>query len=188
MVEKNATPSNSTARGETDAIPPFPADLNLPHATANGYTKDEKKRASRIEFDRQSPDPDPDIETTMLEIVSRLTGYPVEMLGLDMDIEAELGIDSIKRVEILSNLEEAIPDLPAVSPEIMGSLKTLGQIVEFVKQPGGGPAAEARACLLRLVEERCKDSRGPADAGRAAIRPGRQGIMVEAIRKLQNPL
>ena len=62
----------------------------------------------------------------MLEVVSRLTGYPEEMLGLDMDIEAELGIDSIKRVEILSTLEEKMPDLPAVSPDMIGSLKTLG--------------------------------------------------------------
>jgi NAD(P)-dependent dehydrogenase (short-subunit alcohol dehydrogenase family) len=68
----------------------------------------------------------------MLDVVGRLTGYPVEMLGLDMDIEAELGIDSIKRVEILSALEEQMPDLPAVSPEIMGTLKTLGQISEYL--------------------------------------------------------
>ncbi len=71
-------------------------------------------------------------------MVGRLTGYPAEMLGLDMDIEAELGIDSIKRVEILSALEEKIPDLPAVSPEIMGSLKTLGQIAEFFVESNDG--------------------------------------------------
>jgi len=73
-----------------------------------------------------------DIERTMLEVVSELTGYPIETLGLDMDIEADLGIDSIKRVEILSTLEEKVPDLPSVSPEIIGTLKTLGQIVEYM--------------------------------------------------------
>ncbi|HUV50570.1 MAG TPA: SDR family NAD(P)-dependent oxidoreductase, partial [Anaerolineae bacterium] len=66
------------------------------------------------------------------EVVSSLTGYPVEMLNLDMDIEADLGIDSIKRVEILSTIEEKMPDLPSVSPEIMGKLKTLGQIAEHL--------------------------------------------------------
>ncbi len=76
-----------------------------------------------------------EIVTTMLAVVSQLTGYPVEMLGLDMDIEAELGIDSIKRVEILSALEEKMPALPAVSPEIMGTLKTLGQISEYLSGP-----------------------------------------------------
>jgi acyl transferase domain-containing protein len=52
------------------------------------------------------------IRNNMLEVVSNLTGYPVEMLNLDMDIEADLGIDSIKRVEILSTIEEKMPDRP----------------------------------------------------------------------------
>nr|NCR73224.1 acyltransferase domain-containing protein [Microcystis aeruginosa LG13-12] len=40
----------------------------------------------------------------LVELVSDRTGYPGEMLGLDQDLEAELGIDSIKRVEILGAL------------------------------------------------------------------------------------
>jgi hypothetical protein len=36
------------------------------------------------------------LEAQLLEIVSERTGYPPDMLGLDVDIEAELGIDSIK--------------------------------------------------------------------------------------------
>jgi NAD(P)-dependent dehydrogenase (short-subunit alcohol dehydrogenase family)/acyl carrier protein len=82
------------------------------------------------------------VEATLLEVVSQLTGYPGEMLGMDMDIESELGIDSIKRVEILSTLEEKMPDLPTVSPDIMGSLKTLGQIAEFI---GSGQHAKSSA-------------------------------------------
>ena len=61
---------------------------------------------------------------TLVEVVSTLTGYPVEMLTPDMDIETDLGIDSIKRVEILSAMEEKMPRLPAVPPDIMGELKT----------------------------------------------------------------
>ncbi|MFO0659219.1 MAG: phosphopantetheine-binding protein [Polyangiaceae bacterium] len=38
----------------------------------------------------------------MLTIVAEKTGYPAEMLGADMELEADLGIDSIKRVEILA--------------------------------------------------------------------------------------
>jgi acyl transferase domain-containing protein/NAD(P)-dependent dehydrogenase (short-subunit alcohol dehydrogenase family) len=73
------------------------------------------------------------LTSALLEVVSALTGYPVDMLGLDMDIEADLGIDSIKRVEILSALEEKMPGLPPVAPEDMGRLKTLGQIIEFMR-------------------------------------------------------
>lgn len=72
------------------------------------------------------------VELKLLDIVSELTGYPVEMLGTEMDIESDLGIDSIKRVEILSALEEKMPYLPRVSPDMMGTLKTLGQICDFL--------------------------------------------------------
>src|SRR5262249_60377038 len=43
----------------------------------------------------------------LLKIVGERTGYPPDMLDLDVDIEAELGIDSIKRVEILGNVQKA---------------------------------------------------------------------------------
>jgi acyl transferase domain-containing protein/NAD(P)-dependent dehydrogenase (short-subunit alcohol dehydrogenase family) len=72
------------------------------------------------------------IETTLIKVVSQLTGYPAEMLGLDMDIEADLGIDSIKRVEILSALQEKMPHLPAIAPENLGSLHTLGEVVNHL--------------------------------------------------------
>ncbi len=93
-----------------------------------------------------------DIEQALMQVVSELTGYPVEMLSADMDIEADLGIDSIKRVEILSAFEEKMPDLPAVAPEDLASLKTLGQIIAHVagaaqgaKVPGPAPQAEVPA-------------------------------------------
>jgi hypothetical protein len=73
-----------------------------------------------------------EISDCLTQIVSQLTGYPVEMLGLDMDIEADLGIDSIKRVEILSALEERMPHLPKVTPDMVGTLKSLGQICHFL--------------------------------------------------------
>ena len=72
------------------------------------------------------------IEKILLSTVSRLTGYPEETLALDMDLEADLGIDSIKKVEIFSCLEENIPGIVSIPPEIMGSLKTLGKITEYL--------------------------------------------------------
>ncbi len=85
-------------------------------------------------------------QAVLLEVVSRLTGYPPEMLGVDMDIEADLGIDSIKRVEILSALEEKIPGLRPVTPEDMPRLKTLSAMVSFftdrrAAEPPASPAA-----------------------------------------------
>ena len=71
------------------------------------------------------------------EVVSEKTGYPQEMLELDMELEADLGIDSIKRVEILAALQERLPEIPAIQSEQLGTLRTLRQIVAFTQaQPG----------------------------------------------------
>ncbi|MBD2385090.1 type I polyketide synthase [Cylindrospermum sp. FACHB-282] len=75
---------------------------------------------------------------TLLAITSEKTGYPVEMLELDMDMEADLGIDSIKRVEILGGLQELYPDLPKPNLEELGELRTIGQIVDYLQKLVGG--------------------------------------------------
>jgi len=50
------------------------------------------------------------IQKTLIEIVAEKTGYPPDMLDPDMGLDADLGIDSIKRVEILSALQDTLPD------------------------------------------------------------------------------
>jgi acyl carrier protein len=68
--------------------------------------------------------------------VSEKTGYPTEMLELGMDMEADLGIDSIKRVEILGALQDSFPDLPRPNPDELAEieLRTLGQIIEHIQR------------------------------------------------------
>ncbi|MEM6348373.1 MAG: beta-ketoacyl synthase N-terminal-like domain-containing protein, partial [Bacteroidota bacterium] len=51
------------------------------------------------------------LASMLLEVVSEKTGYPAEMLELNMDMEADLGIDSIKRVEIFGALTQKYPEL-----------------------------------------------------------------------------
>ena len=43
-----------------------------------------------------------------------------------MDMESDLGIDSIKRVEILGTAQEKIPSLPEI-PRALAELRTLGR-------------------------------------------------------------
>ena len=72
------------------------------------------------------------IRQVLLGVVAEKTGYPVEMLNLDMGLDADLGIDSIKRVEIMAALRSQLPDAPEIKPEHLGSLQTLQQIVDFL--------------------------------------------------------
>ncbi|MGN6695232.1 MAG: beta-ketoacyl synthase N-terminal-like domain-containing protein, partial [Aquihabitans sp.] len=78
-------------------------------------------------------------------IVSERTGYPVEMLDPDLDLEADLSIDSIKRIEIVGELAERIGlgglDESAVDEDMVEELaahKSLRGIVEWIE----GLAAE----------------------------------------------
>jgi acyl carrier protein len=73
-----------------------------------------------------------EITHALLEIVSEKTGYPTEMLEMGMDMEADLGIDSIKRVEILGAMQERFPELPKADAAVLAEMRTLGQITEFM--------------------------------------------------------
>jgi len=66
------------------------------------------------------------------------------MLTMDMELESDLGIDSIKRVEILSAMQDLVPELPEVDLAVMAGLATLGEIVGYLTEQAGGanpPAA-----------------------------------------------
>lgn len=77
--------------------------------------------------------PAPGVKNVLFEVVSRLTGFPVEMLEPEMNIESDLGVDSIKKVEIISELEKAFPDSEDLSAQRLGSVKTLGDICAAVE-------------------------------------------------------
>jgi acyl transferase domain-containing protein/NADP-dependent 3-hydroxy acid dehydrogenase YdfG len=102
--------------------------------------------------------PKPDIQSQLIAIVAEKTGYPADVLGLDMELESGLGIDSIKRVEIFSAVQQSIAGLPEVKPEHMASLRTLRQIVEFL-EAGSCPQAVApkrdiQSQLIAIVAEK----------------------------------
>ncbi|MCB1921485.1 MAG: SDR family oxidoreductase, partial [Candidatus Competibacteraceae bacterium] len=84
----------------------------------------------------QSEEKLPDLKNRLLTIASERTGYPPEMLGLDQDIEADLGIDSIKRVEILGLFRRSLPESVSqkLQPhmEAIATLPTFQQILDAV--------------------------------------------------------
>ena len=88
------------------------------------------------------------VEGVLLEVVAEKTGYPVGMLDLGMALDADLGVDSIKRVEILSALQERLPDAPVVKPEHLGTLHTLRDVAAFLAAASPAPASPASAYRL----------------------------------------
>src|SRR6185295_18598917 len=75
----------------------------------------------------------------LLSVVSERTGYPAEMIKLDQDIEADLGIDAIRRVEIIEVLSGRLP--PAAHAccvdrfETLSRAKTLATMLALLDPP-----------------------------------------------------
>src|SRR5207237_689775 len=123
--------------------PPVPAPAPLPPPPGGG----EPRRSLPATPPAARPAPAPsanglaaaDVPAILLAVVAEKTGYPAEMLDLSMALDADLGIDSIKRVEILSALQEKLPHAPQVKPEHLGSLHTLKDVADFLAGGGGGP-------------------------------------------------
>jgi acyl transferase domain-containing protein/NAD(P)H-dependent flavin oxidoreductase YrpB (nitropropane dioxygenase family)/NAD(P)-dependent dehydrogenase (short-subunit alcohol dehydrogenase family) len=74
---------------------------------------------------------EPKLTAELLKVVNERTGYPEDMLALDVDIEAELGIDSIKRVEILSVfVQNCLPSTVQLDMEELTKLRTFQAIIK----------------------------------------------------------
>lgn len=83
----------------------------------------------------------------VLNVVSERTGYPPEMLDLDLDLEADLGIDSIKRVEILGTIRKTQlspgQELGQEAMEEINGLKTLRGIIDWFTHVLGAHSRES---------------------------------------------
>ncbi|MGH2544527.1 MAG: phosphopantetheine-binding protein, partial [Ardenticatenaceae bacterium] len=72
------------------------------------------------------------ISSLLLRLVSDKTGYPVEMLNPALDLEADLGIDSIKRVEILGAFQQEAGVNLSQQMEELSARKTLQEMVSYL--------------------------------------------------------
>ncbi|MYT26781.1 hypothetical protein GTW69_42065, partial [Streptomyces sp. SID7760] len=88
-----------------------------------------------------------EVMDAVLEIVHTRTGYPRDMLDPELDLEADLSIDSIKRVEIIGALADRIglPTEPGGSAESaveeLSRIKTLRGVVDWVTSHAAAQAA-----------------------------------------------
>ncbi|MEU8528854.1 SDR family oxidoreductase [Streptomyces sp. NPDC048629] len=107
-----------------------------------------------------------DVQQVLLSVVAEKTGYPEEMLRPEMELETDLGIDSIKRVQILSVMRERVPGLGEFGVPDMARMRTLGAIAEAlggIEEPSStsqGPVAglssgvDVQQVLLSVVAEK----------------------------------
>ena len=112
-----------------------------------------------------------DYAATLTALVAERTGYPPEMLGFDADLEADLGIDSIKRVEILGAFQKALPaDLGAqmqAAMERFTKAKSLGAIVAELQRLA--PAAAPSLTVNVAVSSSAVAAAAPRDFSAALV-------------------
>ncbi len=122
----NQVPAPQSAPGGTPATRPSDVSLSSPDASTS--------------------DPE-QLIASLLEIVSERTGYPPDMLDPALDLEADLGIDSIKRVEILNSFRKILPlakqqQMEGGIEELAGT-KTLQGIMDWLRADATGTGLEA---------------------------------------------
>jgi acyl transferase domain-containing protein/NAD(P)H-dependent flavin oxidoreductase YrpB (nitropropane dioxygenase family)/NAD(P)-dependent dehydrogenase (short-subunit alcohol dehydrogenase family) len=97
------------------------------------------------------------LSSLLLEIVSQRTGYPLDMLDVAADLEADLSIDSIKRTEILGEVAGragltgdgagASGELDPRAIEELAALKTIEAIVDWITEKTNASDSPAESQL-----------------------------------------
>ena len=73
------------------------------------------------------------LSSVILEAIADKTGYPEDMIDGDMELEADLGIDSIKRVEIFADvLKKLSITLTSDQTEELSTLSTVEAIAGYL--------------------------------------------------------
>jgi NAD(P)-dependent dehydrogenase (short-subunit alcohol dehydrogenase family) len=83
-----------------------------------------------------------------MDIVAEKTGYPKEMLDLDLDLEADLGIDTVKQAEMFASVRAAY-NIPRDENLKLRDFPTLAHVIKF---------AQDRAGLVKPVATVAKDA------------------------------
>ncbi len=72
------------------------------------------------------------VTETVLAIVAEKTGYPTEMLELELDLEADLGVDTVKQAETFAAVRAAF-DIPRIEDLKLRDYPTLASVIQFVR-------------------------------------------------------
>ncbi|HYB72701.1 MAG TPA: C45 family autoproteolytic acyltransferase/hydrolase [Candidatus Sulfotelmatobacter sp.] len=92
--------------------------------------------------------PADELESFLVNFVCEQTGYPPEIVELDADLEADLGLDSIKKAHLFGELRERF-HLRPVGTLTLEEFPTLRHVLSFLRQamaqPAPAPAEDPRA-------------------------------------------
>jgi acyl transferase domain-containing protein len=90
------------------------------------------------------------VKERILDLVVEKTGYPKEMLDLDLDLEADLGVDTVKQAEMFAAIRE-IYNIPRDENRKLRDYPTLAHVIRFVygKRPDLSSPVPAAATIAQ---------------------------------------
>jgi acyl transferase domain-containing protein/acyl carrier protein/NAD(P)-dependent dehydrogenase (short-subunit alcohol dehydrogenase family) len=118
---------------------------------------------------------DPSVEK-VLAIVAEKTGYPRDMLELDLDLEADLGVDTVKQAEVFAMVRETF-GIARQDDLKLRDYPTLRHVIDYVKKNVGGVAAAAES-VPAPAEPAVVSSVAPSAPAPAASLPAAPEIAV----------
>ena len=73
------------------------------------------------------------VKERILALVAEKTGYPSDMLDLDLDLEADLGVDTVKQADLFASVRE-IYHIPRNEQIKLRDFPTLAHVIGFVHE------------------------------------------------------
>ncbi|MBT3452607.1 MAG: hypothetical protein HN444_04545, partial [Euryarchaeota archaeon] len=77
-----------------------------------------------------------DVDSQLVEIVVKHTGYPADFIEMDQDLEGELGIDTVKQAEIMGDVRDAF-SLPLDEDFVLSDHPTLNHFTAYILRMKG---------------------------------------------------
>ncbi|MGH3786766.1 MAG: SDR family NAD(P)-dependent oxidoreductase [Pseudonocardiaceae bacterium] len=145
----------------TPTLPPArQPDVGLPPAAVNAVGTGQVLESGPAKVADPGDLTPESVLATVRSLVSERTGYPVDMLEADLDLEADLSIDSIKRTEMIGLLSDRLKlaatgtALDESVAEELARLRTLRGIVDWIVNRTGtsAPATPQQRARRYLVE------------------------------------
>lgn len=130
--------SSPVASVHFDATTPRASFAHTPQMPANSQSVEASPQAAEDSVLAPGAADTSSIEKFLVDFVVEQTGYPAEIIELDWDIEADLGIDSIKKAQLFGELREFF-DLEVHAGLSLDTFHSLRDIVHLLeKTPGKG--------------------------------------------------
>jgi acyl carrier protein len=106
----------------------------------------------------------------VLALVAEKTGYPVDMLDLDLDLEADLGVDTVKQAEVFATIREAY-NIPRDENRKLRDYPNLGACQSVSCMTSGRNWPARYRPRLRSLSKRRRPKRDPINIpARTALR------------------